>query len=75
MAKFSEAEKITCKNEGGYANNPSDNGGETYAGIARKFWPNWSGWAKIDAIKKQYGTNANTINLWAKKDVKLQEDI
>ncbi len=75
MAKFEIAESITGKNEGGYANNHADKGGETYAGIARNFWPNWNGWQQIDAIKKQYGTNANTINLWAKKDVKLQEDV
>lgn len=38
--------------EGGYANNPNDKGGETYAGIARNFHPTWSGWAYIDEIKK-----------------------
>lgn len=38
-------------NESGYANNPSDAGGETYNGIARKFWPNWGGWKYIDGVK------------------------
>jgi lysozyme family protein len=54
MARFEIAEKITGGNEGGYANNPADRGGETYAGIARKFWPNWAGWKTIDKYKAQY---------------------
>lgn len=37
MAIFNSAFKITMGNEGGYANNPDDSGGETYAGIARNF--------------------------------------
>ena len=55
MADFNAAYAITMKTEGGYANNPADNGGETYAGISRKFNPNWGGWAAIDAAKKQSG--------------------
>jgi len=39
--------------EGGYANDPSDRGGETYFGIARKFWPSWEGWKLIDALKQK----------------------
>lgn len=72
MANFDEAYKIMGFNEGGYSNNISDHGGETAFGIARKFWPNWQGWSHIDTIKQNYGHNANTINLWAKKDVVLQ---
>ena len=37
--------------EGGYANDPSDFGGETYRGIARRFHPGWPGWQKIDEAK------------------------
>lgn len=54
MADFKIAEILTGINEGGYANNPSDRGGETFAGIARKFWPKWEGWKKIDEYKAQY---------------------
>lgn len=72
MGNFNEAYLLTGHNEGGYANNPADHGGETYAGIARKFWPTWQGWSHIDAIKQKYGTNEKTINLWAKKDALLQ---
>jgi len=65
MARFEQAFKITERNEGGYANNPADHGGETYAGIARNFWPNWSGWAIIDAAKRTTKT-APLINQYAK---------
>lgn len=51
MASFEKAYKKTAKNEGGYANVTGDTGGETYAGISRKWWPNWSGWKIIDARK------------------------
>ena len=51
MAKFNIAENITGRNEGGYANNPADTGGETYAGISRNNWPAWKGWKYIDSYK------------------------
>ncbi len=37
--------------EGGYANNPNDHGGETYAGISRVNFPLWAGWQIIDSLK------------------------
>lgn len=61
MAKFEIAEAITGRNEGGYANNPADTGGETFAGIARNHWPKWEGWKYIDGIKKDY-KSASVIN-------------
>lgn len=51
MANFNLAFQITDGHEGGYVNDPNDNGGETYRGIARKFWPNWQGWRIIDDYK------------------------
>lgn len=75
MANFDEAYKLTGHNEGAYANNPNDHGGETCAGIARKFWPAWQGWVIIDKIKQTYGTNPATINLWAQKNAELQSAI
>jgi lysozyme family protein len=48
MANFNISYKITKNLEGGYANHPKDNGGETYAGISRKFHPMWVGWPYID---------------------------
>jgi lysozyme family protein len=61
MANFNEALHLTAINEGGYANDPADHGGETYAGISRKFWPNWQGWLIIDdifATNTQYTSHA-----------------
>lgn len=54
MAKFEIAEAITGRNEGGYADNKADRGGETFAGIARNFWPNWEGWTYIDRYKDDF---------------------
>lgn len=71
MAKFEIAFKITMGHEGGYANDPDDNGGETYAGIARKFWPTWAGWGIIDAIKVNQGRTAVVINQHAKASLVL----
>jgi len=53
MALFEKAYEETCENEGGYSNHPSDKGGETYKGIARKHWPNWPGWIIIDNLKQK----------------------
>lgn len=75
MAKFEIAESITGRNEGGYANNPSDTGGETFAGIARNHWPKWEGWRRIDAIKNKSGGMAKVINAFAKEDKSLQLSI
>jgi len=48
---------LTLQYEGGYANVSGDKGGETYRGITRKNWPNWSGWAVVDK-KKPIAHNA-----------------
>jgi lysozyme family protein len=53
MANFKpDVLKKILANEGGYVNDPDDNGGETWAGVARNINPNWSGWVIVDAIKK-----------------------
>lgn len=52
MAEFAIAFNKTQGNEKGWANNPNDSGRETYAGISRKNFPSWSGWAIVDALKK-----------------------
>jgi lysozyme family protein len=51
MANFQPAFNITMGNEGGYANNPHDSGGETWRGIARNYWPKWPGWPIVDRVK------------------------
>lgn len=46
---------------GQLSNNPHDAGKMTYSGISRVYWPEWSGWAKIDAWLK--GGRAGSIDL------------
>ncbi len=59
MAQFDPAYAITMRNEGGYANNPSDHGGETYKGIAINFWPNWHGWPIVHSIAATHPASLN----------------
>ncbi|WP_297829232.1 glycoside hydrolase family 108 protein [uncultured Desulfovibrio sp.] len=60
-ASFEKAYAPLAAFEGGYANDPSDRGGETYAGIARNFFPEWPGWAIVDKWKKSLGENAAVL--------------
>jgi len=55
MASFHPALDATLKWEGLYSDHPSDPGGETFHGIARKRHPNWTGWAIIDALRDGLG--------------------
>lgn len=48
MAEFLEAYNAVLAAEGGLADHPADKGGQTYAGIARKFFPQWEGWQHVD---------------------------
>jgi len=64
MANFQPAFNITMGNEGGYADSPNDSGGETWKGIARNYWPNWTGWPIVDQIKATNPANLNQA-LWA----------
>ena len=86
MAYFLIAHKLTMGDEGGYANNPSDHGGETYKGIARKFWGSWPGWLVVDKYKKgvaaqpPYGSAAyaswvKALNLVLAQDPVLQQSV
>ena len=60
---FYEVYPLVSGDEGGYANKPDDNGGETYAGIARNYRHNadWPGWTELDAIKKRNGPLPNNF--------------
>jgi len=51
METFSPCFNIVIKLEGGYTLHHvlGDKGGMTYAGISKVNWPDWEGWAKIDA--------------------------
>lgn len=67
MADFKTAYLIGRDNEGGYVNDSNDKGGETYAGVARNYWPKWDGWKIIDVIKKhrtiKHGEKINNAEL------------
>ena len=60
MADFAKYYPTLVANEGYYANDPQDAGGETYMGVARTYWPQWQGWAIIDAYKAQKGWPRDT---------------
>jgi lysozyme family protein len=53
MALYEQAIPAILKWEGGYVNDPSDRGGETYRGISRKNHPRWTGWAIIDTYPEE----------------------
>lgn len=76
MAKFDIAELITGRNEGGYANNPADTGGETYAGIARNYWPKWEGWKYIDKYKAAYSKSDKKLSIakWVNGSAKITSE-
>ncbi|MDR2457828.1 MAG: hypothetical protein LBD41_05040, partial [Clostridiales Family XIII bacterium] len=61
--------KIISEYEGGYSNVPGDLGGETYAGISRKYNPDWQGWETLDLIPQAHKTtNAKFIELTSAVD-------
>ncbi|MDE5878682.1 MAG: surface-binding protein [Desulfovibrio sp.] len=62
MADFATAYAPLAQYEGGYSNNAADRGGETYAGIARNFFPSWAGWPVIDKWKRTVGTTPSKLN-------------
>lgn len=59
ISHFAEALKRLLTNEGGYANDPDDPGGETFKGVARNMFSQWEGWALIDSLKRQPGFPAS----------------
>ena len=72
MADFAKSYALVKDYEGGYDNDPDDRGGETYAGIARNFFPKWAGWKLIDQIKKTNRTKAEIARA-CKADHLLQD--
>jgi len=51
MADYNSSIEKTLINEGGYANNPNDPGGETYLGWSRVYHPTDPVWLLIDKAK------------------------
>ena len=48
---WDKALAFVLQQEGGYANDPNDRGGETFRGISHRAWPSWAGWALIEQIR------------------------
>lgn len=63
MADFLKAHAKTSAHEAGYANDSRDKGGETWAGITRRDWSAWPGWAIVDAAKKRIIGDASSLDL------------
>lgn len=55
MANFDKALPDVLANEGGYVNDPDDEGGETYKGVARRFNGSWPGWRRVDRARRERG--------------------
>lgn len=55
MANFELGKKETNGHEGGWANNPDDDGGETYRGVARNFHSRLQLWKYVDKAKAELG--------------------
>lgn len=53
--EFIPAYKIIRNHEGYYSNVVQDKGKETYAGITRRYNPEWYGWRYIDLYKRKHG--------------------
>jgi lysozyme family protein len=49
---FEVAVERLLRHEGGYSNDPRDNGGETYKGVSRRWFPKWRGWDINDRSNK-----------------------
>lgn len=49
--KWERAIRFVLAYEGGWVDNTSDRGGETFRGIARNFHGDWAGWAVVDSMK------------------------
>lgn len=66
--QFDEALKLVGLAEGGYTNDPDDNGGETICGIARKKNPDALIWEMVDTWKARGNTDPKTLTKLAKND-------
>lgn len=75
MASFPPAYKAMRRIEGdrhgGYVNDPDDPGGETYAGISRRYHPECGFWVIIDAAKKRPGFPASLDSAEIREQLEL----
>lgn len=74
MANFNLFWPILAKQEGLYANDKNDSGGETWKGIARNYWPQWAGWKIVDSLRPKTGfVNESTANSILKNVAELDK--
>lgn len=72
---FKTALAELLKHEGGYVHDPDDNGGETFRGVSRRSWPDWIGWAAVDAAKAAGNTTDYYIDAWFADDPEMARDV
>ncbi len=60
---FKDFLPILLKSEGGYSRLTADKGGETYAGITKKNYPSWGGWAIINKLDLSQGEVVKDVKL------------
>jgi len=72
IRSFADVFESTMHHEGGYSSDPNDFGGETYKGISRIYWPNWVGWAIVDAWKAKPVQSDMGGENWLQNNERLQ---
>ena len=76
MAIFEKAYDPVRQWEGGWCHVEGDRGGETYAGIARNFWPGWPGWKTIDGAKDEFAADElKTLKAGAQQIKELEDKL
>lgn len=60
---FPKCLEFVLKHEGGFVNDPVDNGGMTYKGICRKYYPNLMMWSIIDSVLADGGSTKDINRL------------
>ena len=77
---FEKGLKKLLEHEGYYSNDPRDHGGETYAGISRKWFPKWKGFRLLDTETYQDNELHDAVSefylvyFWYKMKCDLMED-
>lgn len=63
MGNFETAYAKTAQWEGYYSNRKADRGGITYAGISRKYHPNWPGWEIVDRKPRKHNEHIVELDI------------
>lgn len=63
---FEQAYAYVRSWEGNYVHHINDRGGETYAGISRKYHPDWYGWRYVDRYPNVRHTFVPEAEFWVK---------